>query len=78
MTSTASTTPVASMASSALFHQKIAELDVFINPDSKMTYSGFLMFDGALKIQFLHNFLAPFLLEAVEEKEVTFNQIKGS
>ena len=27
---------------------------------------------------FLHNFFAPFLLEAVEDRDVTFNQIKGS
>ena len=43
MTSTASTTSVASMTSSTSFHQKNTELDVFINPGTKTTYSGLLM-----------------------------------
>jgi hypothetical protein len=47
MTSTAS---VASMTSTASFHQKITELDVSINPDTKMTYPGLLMWNGSSKI----------------------------
>ena len=32
----------------------------------------------ASKIQYIIDFLAPFVLEAVEDSDVTFNQIKGS
>ena len=57
MTSTASTTSVTSMTSTAFFYQKqITELDVSINPDTKMTYSGLLMFDGSLKIHYFIDF----------------------
>jgi hypothetical protein len=47
MTSTASTNSVASMISTSSIHQKLTELNVFINPDTKMTYSGLLMWDGS-------------------------------
>ena len=78
MTSTASTTLVASLTSPASIHQKITEIDVSINPGTKMSYSGLLMWLGLSKIHYFIDFLAPFLLEAVEDRDVTFNQIKGS
>jgi hypothetical protein len=55
ITSTASTTSVASMTSTASFNQKITELDVSINPDTKMT----LMWDGSSKIHCFIDFLHP-------------------
>jgi hypothetical protein len=56
----------------------MTEFDVSINPDTKMTYSGLLMWDRSSKIHYLIDFLAPFVLEAVEDRDVTFHQIKGS
>ena len=53
MTSTAS---VASMTSIASFHQKTSWVDIFINHDTKMTYPGFLMWDGSLKIHYFVDF----------------------
>ena len=49
-----------------------------INPGTKMSYSGLLIWVGLSKIQFVIDFLAPFLLEAVEDRDVAFNQIEGS
>jgi hypothetical protein len=43
-----------------------------------MFYSGLLMWLGLSKIHNFIDFLAPFLLEAVEDRDVNFNQIKGS
>jgi hypothetical protein len=60
MTSTASTTSVASMNSTASFHQKNTELYVSINPDTKMTYLGLLMWDGSSKIHYFIDFWHPF------------------
>jgi len=59
MTSTASTASLASMASSASFHQKNTELDVFINPSSKMTFSGPFMWNGSSKTQYFIDFWHP-------------------
>jgi hypothetical protein len=42
MTSTASTTSVASKTPTASFHQKLTELDVSINPGTKMAYPALL------------------------------------
>ena len=78
MTSTASTTSVASLTSPASIYLKINEIDVSINPGTKMTYSSLLMWLGMSKIHYFIDFLAPFILEAVEDRDVTFNQIKGS
>ena len=58
--------------------KKIAEIDIFINPGTKMFYSGLLMWLGLSKNHYSIDFMAPFLLEAVEDRDVTFNQIKGS
>ena len=41
---------------SLISSKKNTELDVFINPDTKLTYSGFLMFDGLLKIHYFIDF----------------------
>ena len=38
------------------FIKNITELDVSINPDTKMTFSGLLMFDGSLKIHYFIDF----------------------
>jgi hypothetical protein len=54
----------------------MTEFDVPINPGTKITYFGFLMWDRSSKIHYFIDFLAPFVLEAVED--VTFHQIKGS
>ena len=79
MTSTASTTLVTSMTSSASYHQKNIELDFSINPGTKMTYSGLIMWVGSSKTHNFLDFLTPFLLmKALEDRDVTFNQIKGS
>ena len=56
----------------------MAEFDVSIYPGTKMTYSGLLIWDRSSKIHYFIDFLAPFVLEAVEDKDVTFHQIKGS
>ena len=63
---------------SSLFIKKMTEIDVSINPGTKMSYSGLLMWLGLSKIHYFIDFLASFLLEAVEDRDVTFNQIKGS
>ena len=55
--------------------KKNTELDVSINPGIKMSYSGLLMWVGLSKIHYFIDFLAPFLLEAVEDRDVTFKQI---
>jgi hypothetical protein len=78
MTSTASTTSVTSTAS---FHKKkLTELDISISPDTKMTYPSLLMWDESSKIHFFIDFWHPFSwrLWSVEDRDVTFNQIKGS
>ena len=59
------------------FIKKITELNVFINPGTKMTFWGLLMCVGMSKTSLFYWFLAPFLFEAVEDRDVTFNQIKG-
>ena len=59
MTSTASTTSVASMTSIASFHQKITELDGFINPGFKMTFSGLFMWVGSSKTHYFIDFWHP-------------------
>ena len=58
--------------------KQITELVVSINPDTKMSYSGLLMWVGLSKIQYFIDFMASFLLEAVEDRDVIFNQIQGS
>ena len=63
---------------SLILSKKMAELDVSINPGTKMSYSSLLMWVGMSKIHYFIDFLAPFLLEAVEHRDVTFNQNKGS
>jgi hypothetical protein len=55
-TPAASTTSVASMTSTASFHQKLNEFDVSVNPDTKMTYPGLLMWDGSSKIHYFMDF----------------------
>jgi hypothetical protein len=40
--------------------KKITELDVFINPDTKMTYPGLLLRDGSSKIHCFIDFWHPF------------------
>jgi hypothetical protein len=80
-TSAASMTSTASVASMPLqphFIQKMNEFDVSINHGIKITYSGLLMWERSSKIHHLIDFLAPFVLEAVEDRDVTFHQIKGS
>jgi hypothetical protein len=72
MTSTASTTSVASMASLASFHQKN------YTPWHKYDLFWSLNVWWIIKNSLIYWFLAPFLLEAVEDREVTFNQIEGS
>jgi hypothetical protein len=72
---TASTT---SEASTASFHQKIDELDVFINSGTKMTYPGLSMWDGSSKIYYFIEFWPSFRTEAVEDRNVTLNQIQRS
>jgi hypothetical protein len=42
------------------FVKKLPELDVSINPDTKMTYPGFLMCVGSLKIHYFIDFWHPF------------------
>ena len=78
MTSTASTTSVASMASTASFHQKLTELNVSIHAGTKMTYPGPSMWDGSSKIYYFIEFWPSFRTEAVEDRDVIFNQIQGS
>ena len=56
----------------------MTELGVSINPGIKITYPGLLMLDRSSKIHYFIDFLAPFVLEAVEDRDVTFNQFKGS
>ena len=56
----------------------MTEIVVFINASIKLSYSGLLMWLGLSKIHYFIDFLAPFLLEAVEDRDVTFNQNKGS
>jgi hypothetical protein len=56
MTSTASTTSVASMSSLASFYQKITELDFSINPGTKVTYSGLVMWVGSSKTLYFLDF----------------------
>jgi hypothetical protein len=63
------------MTSLALFDQKISMLDVSITPGTKMTYSGLLMDHQKFSILLI---FGTFYLEAVEEKDVIFFQIKGS
>jgi hypothetical protein len=63
---------------SLISSKKLTEIDVSINPGTKMSYSGLLIWLGLTKIHYFIDFLAPFLLEAVEDRDVTFNQIKGS
>jgi hypothetical protein len=46
----------------------MTEFDVPINSETKMTYSGLLMWD-------FNDFLPPFVLEAVEDRDVTFHQV---
>ena len=60
MTSTASPTLVASMTFSASFHQTITELDVSINPGTKMTFFGLSMWVGLSKIHYFIDFWPPF------------------
>ena len=43
-----------------------------------MTYPGLSMCNESSKIYYFMDFLALFLLEAVEAIDVTFNQIQGS
>ena len=56
----------------------MTELDVFINPGTRVAYSGLLMWDRSSKVHYFIDFWSPFVLEAVEDRNVTFNQIKGS
>ena len=42
------------------FIKKLTELDVFISPDTKMTYPGLLMWDGSSKIHYFIDFWHPF------------------
>ena len=58
--------------------KKNTEIEVSINPGTKMSYSGLLIWLGLTKIHYFIDFLAPFLSEAVEDRGVTFKQIKGS
>jgi hypothetical protein len=51
-----SSTSLASMILTASFHQKNTELDVSINPGTKMTYPGPSMWDGSSKIHFSIDF----------------------
>ena len=54
------------------------EFDLSINLGTKMSYSGLLMWDKPSKIHYFIDWLALFVLEAVEDKDVTFHQIKWS
>ena len=56
MTSMASTASVASMTSTASFHQRSWELDVFIKPSTQITYSGLSMWNGSLNIHYFIDF----------------------
>ena len=66
------------MTSTASFHQKLTGLDVFINPGTKITYPGLSMWDDvSWKIYYFIEFWPSFRTEAVEDSNVTFNQIQG-
>jgi hypothetical protein len=54
------------------------ELDIFINPGTKMTYPGLSMWDGSSKIYYFIEFWPSFRTEAVEDRNVTLNQIQRS
>ena len=60
------------------FIKKITELDFSINPGTKTTYSALIMWVGSSKTQYFLDFWHPFFVEAVEDRDVTFTQIKGS
>jgi len=78
MASTASTTSMASMTSSASFHQKNHWASFFHQPwhQNNLFCSdnvGWFIINSIFSW-----FLTPFLLEAVEDRDVTYNQDKGS
>jgi hypothetical protein len=52
MTSTASTTSMASITFTASFHQNITDCDGWITPGTKMTNIGPFLWNGSSKIQF--------------------------
>ena len=78
MTSTASTASMASMASSASFHQRNYWAWFFHQPwhQSDLFWSDNV--GWIIKNSLFFWFLTPSLLEAVEDRDVTFNQIKVS
>jgi hypothetical protein len=78
MTSTASTTSVASTTLQPHFIKKNTELEVSINPDTKMTYPGLLMWEGSSKIHFFIDFWHPFswrLWRARNIKKIRNNEL---
>ena len=61
-----------------LLIKKLIEFSFFINPGTKMTYPGLSMWDGSSKIHYFIDFWPSFRTEAVEDRNVDFNQIQGS
>ena len=43
-----------------------------------MAFSGLFMWDKSSKTHYFIDFLAPYLLEAVEDRDFTFDQIQWS
>ena len=61
------------------FIKKICEFDVSINPGTKLTYSGLLMWNGSSKSHYFIDFGHPFIWRLWRTGMLcTFNQIKGS
>ena len=64
--------------SSLILSKNNIELDFSINPGTQNDLFWSVNVGWIIKNSVFSWFLAPFLLEAVEDWDVTFNQIKGS
>ena len=59
------------------FIKKLTELDVSINPDTKMTYPGLLMWDGSSKIHYFIDFWQPFWWRLWRTRMLLLTKSKG-
>ena len=59
------------------FTKKFTELDVSISPDTKMTYSSLLMWDGSSKIHFFIDFWHPFSWRLWRTGMLLLTKLKG-
>ena len=62
---------------SLISSKKNTELDVSINPDTKMTFSGLLMFDGSLKIHYFIDFWHLFFWRLWRTGKLLLTKSKG-